>query len=150
MNQSDLMIKRIPLGALGDEWHDLVRDGYHTDYAGMGELYAHVETAEEKIVQMQRWGEGIEAWTAREGGRLVGMLTGDVGGEQLTIYDFFVARSHRGRGIGRELLATALATPDVRRFAAEINVANTASRALFESCGFRPARTVSWYVRDED
>ena len=145
-----ITIERVPFASLGDEWHNLVRDGYHADYAGMGELYGGVATAEDKIVQMVRWGRDIEAWTARAGGRLVGVLTGDLDGSRLTIYDFFVDRAFQRRGIGRALLEAALATTGVSHVAAEVNAANAASRALFEAIGFRPARTVSWYVKGEE
>lgn len=142
-----IAVERVAFAALGDEWHALVRDGYHADYAGMGELYGGVVTIADKIDQMRHWGEGIDAWTARDAGRLVGLLTADVAGDQLTVYDFFVDPGRRRRGIGRALLAAALATPGVRQAAAEVNMANVASRALFEAFGFAPAHTVSWYVR---
>ena len=140
-------IERLPFARLGEEWHPLVRDGYHADYAGMGEMYDGVATVEDKIDQMHRWGGGIDAWTARDGGRLVGLLTGDVEDDRLTIYDFFVDPAYRRQGIGRALLAEALATPGVRHVAAEINAANVASLSLFASFGFAPQRTVSWFVR---
>ena len=144
----ELTIARVSFRALGDEWHDLVRAGYHDDYNGMGEMYSGVTTVENKIGQMRHWGEGIDAWTARNDGRLVGILTADLDGEALTVYDFFVDPAYRRRGIGRALLTAALATPGVRQVAAEINLANTASRRLFESLGFAPRHTVGWYIRD--
>lgn len=144
----ELTLARVAFRALGDEWHDLVRAGYHDDYNGMGEMYSGVMTVEDKIGQMRRWGEGIDAWTARDDGRLVGILTADVDGDTLTVYDFFVDPAYRRRGIGRTLLTAALATPGVRQAAAEINLANAASRRLFESLGFTPRHTVGWYIRD--
>jgi len=146
LQENTIAIERVSFESLGDEWYDLVRDGYHADYAGMGERYTGVTTAEDKIAQMLRWGTGIDAWTARRAGRLVGVLTGDVDGDHLTVYDFFVAPAFRGQGVGRALLDAALSVPGVRAYAAEINVANVASRGLFESRGFRPVQTVSWYT----
>ncbi|HOU40952.1 MAG TPA: GNAT family N-acetyltransferase [Promineifilum sp.] len=143
----ELTLARVAFRALGDEWHDLVRAGYHDDYNGMGELYSGVTTVEDKIAQMQRWGEGIDAWTARDDGRLAGILTAAVDDDTLTVYDFFVDPAYQRRGIGRTLLTTALATPGVRQAAAEINLANAASRRLFESLGFAPQQTVGWYIR---
>jgi len=143
---TNITIERVPFGSLGDEWHELARAGYHADYAGISEMYGGATTAGDKVALMQRWGEGILAWTARDAGRLVGLLTGDMDGDQLTIYDFFVAGDHRRQGIGRALVEAALSEPGLRAAAAEVNVANVASRALFEAWGFTVARTVSWYV----
>jgi len=141
-------IERLPFGALPiDEWAALVRDGYHDQYAGMGEMYSGVASVKDKIRQMRRWGEGILAWTARDDGRLVGLLTGDLDGDHLTVYDFFIDRGYRRRGIGRALLEAALAEPGLREAAAEINLDNAASRALFESEGFRLAMAVGWFIR---
>jgi ribosomal protein S18 acetylase RimI-like enzyme len=137
---------RVPFVSLGGEWHALAREGYHADYAGIWEMYDLVNTPEEKIDRMRRWGGDIEAWTARDGGRLVGLLTGDLEGDRLIIYDFFVTGTHRRRGIGRALLAAALAEPGLREVAAEVNLDNAASRALFESAGFELAGAVGWYV----
>lgn len=137
---------RVPFASLGDEWHAPAREGYHADYAGIWEMYDMVNTPEEKIDRMQRWGGDIAAWTARDGGRLVGILTGDLEDDRLVIYDFFVAGTHRRRGIGRALLAAALAEPGLREIAAEINLANAASKALFASSGFELAGAVGWYV----
>jgi RimJ/RimL family protein N-acetyltransferase len=136
---------------LGDEWHGLVVEGYHADYAGMWEMYDGVVAAEDKINRMHRWGGGISAWTARDDGKLVGLLTGDREDDRLIIYDFFVAGTHRRRGIGRALLAAALAEPGLREVAAEINLGNTASIALFEAAGFELTGAIGWYVlRPED
>lgn len=146
MNDS-LVIDQVLFRSLGDEWHALVREGYHADYAGIFELYDTLVTPEQKIDRMVRWGGGIYAWTAREDGRLVGILTGDLDGDRLIIYDFFVAGSHRRRGIGRALLSEAVGQPGLREVAAEINAGNAASRALFESLGFAAAQSVLWYVR---
>jgi ribosomal protein S18 acetylase RimI-like enzyme len=142
----DIVIERVSFASLGDEWHDLARAGYHADYAGISELYGGATTAGDKVALMQRWGRGILAWTARDAGRLVGLLTGDLDGDRLIIYDFFVDGAYRRRGIGHALVSTALRAPGLRQAAAEVNVANFASRALFEALGFTAARTVSWYV----
>ncbi len=145
--EPSIVIERVPFASLGDEWHALVRDGYHAEYAGVSEMYGGgAATAGDKLALMQRWGGGILAWTAREGGRLIGLLTGDLEDSILTIYDFFVDSAQRRRGIGRALLDAALSEPGVREAGAEINMGNSASRALFESLGFEPVRTVSWYV----
>ena len=146
-----ITIERVPFASLGDEWHDLVRAGSPADYARVRERYGGgAATADAKIALMRRWGGGIRAWTAREGGRLVGLLTGDVDGEELTIYDFFVDAACRRRGVGRALVGAALGEPGVRVAAAEVNADNVASRALFEALGFAPVRTVSWYARRLD
>ena len=147
MVETEILYSRDLFAALGEEWHALVRDGYHSDYAGMGEMYGGVRTAEDKIAQMVHWGNGIAAWTARDGGRLVGLLTGDLDGERLIIYDFFVNHAYRRRGIGRALLNTALAEPGLNEVAAEINLDNAASLALFEAAGFAPVRRVGWFTR---
>ena len=151
MESQPITIERVPFASLGDEWHDLARAGFHADYAGVSEMYGGgAATANDKIALMRRWGGGILAWTARDGGRLVGLLTGDVDGEELTIYDFFVDAAYRRRGVGRALVGAALGEPGVRAAAAEINTSNAASRALFEALGFAPVRTVSWYARRLD
>jgi len=150
MAETEIVYRRVAFAALGDEWHALVQDGYHADYAGMGEMYGGVGTAAEKISQMRRWGAGIAAWTAFDGERLVGLLTGDLDGERLIIYDFFVDQAYRRRGIGRALLAAALAEPTLHQAAAEINLDNAASRALFEAAGFTPVRQVGWFARTID
>ncbi len=150
MAETEIVYRRGEFAALGDEWHALVRDGYHADYAGMGEMYGGVNTAEEKISQMRRWGNGIAAWTARDGDRLIALLTGDLDGERLIIYDFFVHQAYRRRGIGRALLAAALAEPGLRQAAAEINLDNAASLALFEAAGFARVRRVGWFARRAD
>ena len=147
---TNIAIERVPFASLGDEWHALARAGYHTDYAGISELYGGATTADDKVALMQRWGAGILAWTARDAGRLVGLLTGDLDAGRLLVYDFFVSGDYRRRGIGRALLGAALAEPGGRAAGAEINAANVASRTLFESLGFRPAQTVTWYVLDVD
>lgn len=147
MEGEAIKIERVPFASLGDEWHDLVRAGFHADYAGVSEMYGGgADSAEAKIALMHRWGGGILAWTAREAGRLVGLLTGDVDGEALTIYDFFVDAAYRRQGVGRALVGAALAEPGVRAAAAEVNADNVASRTLFEALGFRPVRTVTWYA----
>jgi ribosomal protein S18 acetylase RimI-like enzyme len=143
---TSITVERVPFASLGEEWHELVRGGYHADYAGIFELYDEVGTAEDKIDRMRRWGGGIMAWTAREAGRLAGILTGNLDGDRLTIYDFFVAVTHRRRGIGRALLGAALAEPGLRQAAAEINTGNTASRGLFEALGFQRAAGIDWYA----
>ena len=99
MESQPITIERVPFASLGDEWHDLARAGFHADYAGVSEMYGGgAATANDKIALMRRWGGGILAWTARDDGRLVGLLTGDVDGEELTIYDFFVDAAYRRRG----------------------------------------------------
>ncbi len=143
---TNIAIERVPFASLGDEWHALARAGYHTDYAGISELYGGATTADDKVALMQRWGGSILAWTARDAGRLIGVLTGDLDGDRLIVYDFFVAGAYRRQGIGQALVKTALSEPGLRQAAAEVNVANVASRMLFEALGFTAARTVSWYV----
>ncbi len=143
---TSIVIERVLFASLGDEWHALARAGYHTDYAGISELYGGATTADDKVALMQRWGGSILAWTARDAGRLIGLLTGDLDGDRLVIYDFFVDEAYRRRGIGQALVDTALSEPGLREAAAEVNAANVASRALFEALGFTAARTVSWYV----
>ncbi len=147
-----ITIERVPFESLGDEWHELARAGYHADYAGISEMYGGgAATAEAKIALMHRWGGGILAWTARDAsGGLVGLLTGDVDGEELTIYDFFVDAACRRRGVGRALVGAALAEPGVCVAAAEVNAGNAASLALFEALGFAPVRTVLWVARRLD
>ncbi len=142
----DIAIARVRFASLGDEWHDLVRQGYHADYAGIFELYDELADAGDKIERMVRWGRGILAWTARESGRLVGIMTGDLDDGRLVIYDFIVDEALRQRGIGRALLEAALREPGLREVAAEVNAANSASRALFEALGFAPEASVLWYV----
>ncbi len=141
-----ITIERVTFASLGDEWHDLARAELHADYAGVSEMYGGARTVDDKVALMQRWGGGILAWTARDAGRLVGMMTGELDDGRLLVYDFFVSNDYRRRGIGRALLGAALAEPGVREAGAEINAANVASRALFESLGFTPAQTVTWYV----
>ena len=145
-----ITIERVTFASLGDEWHDLARAELHAAYAGVSEMYGGATTVDNKVALMQRWGGGILAWTARDAGRLVGLLTGDLDDGRLLVYDFFVSGDYRRRGIGRALLGAALAEPGVREAGAEINAANVASRGLFESLGFRPARTVTWYELDSD
>ena len=143
---TSIVIERVLFASLGDEWHALARAGYHTDYAGISELYGGATTADAKVALLQRWGGSILAWTARDAGRLIGLLTGDLDGDRLIIYDFFVDEAYRRRGIGQALVDTALSEPGLRAAAAEVNAANVASRELFEALGFTAARTVSWYV----
>lgn len=151
MESQPITIERVPFASLGDEWHEMARAGFHADYAGVSEMYGGgADSAEAKIALMHRWGGGIQAWTARHAGRLVGLLTGDLDGDELTIYDFFVDGAYQRRGIGRALVGAALGEPGVRAAAAEVNVDNGASRALFEALGFEPVRTVSWYARRLD
>ena len=145
-----IVIERVTFASLGEEWHDLARAQLHADYAGVSEMYGGARTADDKVALMQRWGGGILAWTARDLGRLVGLLTGDLDDGRLLVYDFFVSGDYRRRGIGRALLGAALAEPGVREAGAEINAANVASRGLFESLGFRLVRTVTWYELDSD
>ena len=74
MESQPITIERVPFASLGDEWHDLARAGFHADYAGVSEMYGGgAATAEAKIALMHRWGGGIQAWTARHAGRLVGL-----------------------------------------------------------------------------
>ena len=91
MESQPITIERVPFASLGDEWHEMARAGFHADYAGVSEMYGGgADSAEAKIALMHRWGGGIQAWTARDAGRLVGLLTGNLDGDELTIYDFFV------------------------------------------------------------
>ena len=60
------------------------------------------------------------------------------------IWGMYVAPAHRGRAIGRELLARTLqgaeALPAVRQITLCVNQANTAAVALYEAMGFRAVR----------
>jgi ribosomal protein S18 acetylase RimI-like enzyme len=65
----------------------------------------------------------------------------------LQIWGFYVARRSRGRGIGRALLARALevarAMPDAGRLELAVSETSASAIRLYESAGFRDARTRS-------
>jgi RimJ/RimL family protein N-acetyltransferase len=68
---------------------------------------------------------------------------------------FGLAAPYRGRGLGRELVATLVSElakqPGVRRLTAEVDLANHASRRALERAGFRQTRVDgahTWYALD--
>jgi RimJ/RimL family protein N-acetyltransferase len=125
-------------------WEALVRDAFHGAYGAIGEAYQGVVDVETKVAAMSRYPDDLLACTASSGEDLAGLLVGKADGRRLVIYDLFVARALRRRGIARELVATALRGSEVA--AAEVNRDNPASRALFESMGFRRRVSSDWLV----
>lgn len=73
-------------------------------------------------------------------GGKAGMVRFDRGEEGAWLVSIAVAPAFRGRGLGRRLLAAGIRDLTARKgavaLAAEIAPANSASRALFEACGF--------------
>lgn len=129
-------------------WQNLVRENYHADYNGMGELYHGIATAEEKIEDMKPYVIGLPVWGAWSGEQLVGIIMGKIDGERLVIYDFFVSTAFRRQGIGRRLLQTAILESGARVIAAEVNRDNAASQELFRSFSFQRKKTSDWLVLD--
>src|SRR5262249_38820571 len=125
---------------------------------------AVLSTYEETIV----WADG--AWRhrlandravyliARGQGRPVGMVGGaleDDGGEQTSavVFGMFVAKTHRGQGVGRLLLRSLIdrlaAQPGIATVRLWVGEAQRPARRLYESLGFRVARRADDPERDE-
>ena len=131
---------------LEGHWQELVRAAYHQHYIGMGESYAGVTDAEEKIEHMKHFIDGLPAWAAWDGGHLAGFLTGRIDGERLLLYDLFVAPASRRQGIGRRLVELAIQESGARVITAEVNRQNAASQALFKALDFQCELTSDWLV----
>ncbi len=94
---------------------------------------------------MSRCPDDVLACTASSGEELVGLLVGTTDGMRLMICELFVAPAFRRRGVGRQLVETAMSGTRATLVVAEVNRENGASRALFESIGFRRTRSCDWF-----
>jgi ribosomal protein S18 acetylase RimI-like enzyme len=83
-------------------------------------------------------------WGGRWRGSLLWMLGREVDNDRFLIDGICVARSHRGQGIGSQLLAALYAEAVAQGFGAvrlDVIDANWRARALYERHGFRATRT---------
>lgn len=146
MIMETIIVRRTDWDEVEGHWQALVRENYHADYNGMGELYHGIATAEEKIEDMKPYVIGLPVWGAWSGERLVGIVMGKIDGERLVIYDFFVSTAFRRQGVGRRLAQIAIHESGARVIAAEVNRENTASQELFRSFLFQRRKTSDWLV----
>ncbi len=133
---------------LPDGWQDLVRECFHPAYVGICEAYSEIDDVEGKIGLMIGYGreDELHAWAIYAEGRLVGLLTGKLSERRFLLYDLFVSPTMRRMGLARRLVIEAMQAFDVDEVTAEVNRANVASQALFQSLGFSAARASDWYV----
>ena len=95
------------------------------------------------------------AWfVASVGGEIVGYVgVGVFAGQDAHVMNLAVTESHRGQGIGRRLLASAVgaaAAMGASRATLEVRPSGVAAVALYESAGFSHAGTRPGYYDDED
>jgi ribosomal-protein-alanine N-acetyltransferase len=122
------------------------------DLAGLVELergaFADPWT-EAQLRDAMDW-DGAVAIVAENGDGLIGYVLGRVVVDQAEILSLAVAASHRRRGVGRELLAAALAAMIDRGACSawlEVRVSNLPARAMYESAGFVTAGLRRDYYR---
>jgi ribosomal protein S18 acetylase RimI-like enzyme len=112
----------------------------------MGECYSGISSAEEKIEFMKHYLTGIAVWAAWDGDQLAGFLSGKISGDRLVLYDILIDPAYQRRGIARTLLQMAIEESGAHEINAEVNRANTASQALFQSLAFECKVTSDWLV----
>ena len=146
MNSLEIKIAQWP--ELDGQWQTLVSQEFHADYIGIGEAYAGVHSVADKIAAMSAYEqEGLSVWAGWAGTRLAGLLAGKQTDSRLVLYDLFVGSDFRRQGMGRRLLECAMAGSGTREVAAEVNVQNPASQALFTALGFEKVLVSQWLVR---
>lgn len=95
-------------------------------------------------------GGRIESWVAEDpSGAFLGYIVVGPGGGFLTpescgfVYDVWVVPEHRGKGVGRHLVAWAVEWARGRKYRKiklEVAESNPRARRLYEELGFRPER----------
>jgi ribosomal-protein-alanine N-acetyltransferase len=83
--------------------------------------------------------QGI-AWAAELDGRVAGILVGRVAADEFEILNLAVGKVFRRRGIGTQLVSSALAyagTAGARRTYLEVRASNAAGIAIYTRMGFR-------------
>lgn len=88
---------------------------------------------------------GWRVWLAYRDGRPAAAVYTYDDGTAVGVYWLATAPEHRSAGLGRAVMATAIAAYPSRVFAL---VATEAGRPLYDSLGFRSVATATWYVRD--
>lgn len=145
----DVTFARVAWSELAfDEWSSLVLAAFHPDFLGLGEAYAGVTTAAEKLAAMAAYDDSFLIWQARHGAQLVGLAAAVQEGDRLLLYDIFVSPDLRRRGIARGLMQLAMQTEGVVGIETEVNRANAGSQALMRGLGFTVVRSSDWLRLD--
>ena len=94
------------------------------------------------------------AWVAALDERVVGFLTGQAAADEFELTNLAVARDHRQRGVGRELVKVALAwsrTAGAVKTFLEVRASNGGAIAFYTRLGFKPSgRRPKYYQSPED
>lgn len=125
----------------------LLLDAYASDPRGGGRPLP--DDVRQRLVNGLRAIPGTRVWLAFDGTEAAGVCVGFVGYSTfqarplLNIHDLAVLDGHRGRGIGRALLAAAEAqarTEGCCKLTLEVQEDNAPARGLYGSFGFRDVR----------
>lgn len=125
-------------------WQSLLRDAFHSAYMGIGEAYAGLTNADDKIRAMAGYIKELPIWAVWFNNALVGLLVARQQADRLVIYDLLVASDMRQKGIAKRLVQLAMIDSQARTVVAEVNASNTASLALFHTLGFQPQFSSTW------
>jgi ribosomal protein S18 acetylase RimI-like enzyme len=125
----------------------LLLNAYATDPRGGGKPLP--DDVRARLASGLRATSGARVWLAFDGAEAVGVCVGFLGYSTfrarplLNIHDLAVLPGHRGRGIGRSLLAAAEAQALAEgccKLTLEVQEDNTPARRLYESFGFADVR----------
>lgn len=92
------------------------------------------------IVRKLAFGDGL-FWLADEGGAVVGTVMAGYDGHRGWLYSLGVLPAHRGRGVGRRLVAhaeAALAARGCPKINLQVLIANESARAFWRVLGYAP------------
>ncbi len=129
-----------------------MRPASRADLAGLVELERGAfddPWTEAQLRDAMAWDGAIAIVVENDRG-LIGYVLGRVVVDQAEILSLAVATAQRRRGVGRELLAAAVATMIDRGAGSvwlEVRVSNVAARAMYESAGFVTAGLRRDYYR---
>ena len=113
---------------------------------GWAAYYAELQGKHSHLMLVARLPETNSAYHTHN---LAGYIVARLAADELHINNVAVRESHRGRGIGFNLLnaiLTAARSAAAKRAFLELRAGNTAALALYEKCGFKvTARRIRYY-----
>jgi ribosomal-protein-alanine N-acetyltransferase len=128
ISERDVLMNTITIVANSEEYHEFIRCLRNDPRVGHGFVEAASITPAQQVAYMARHGDRyLVALVNKLPAGYAGSIEGDI---RVCVHPDF-----QGRGVGRALIEAVIARfPDSQ---ARVKVENTASRALFESCGFQ-------------